>query len=93
MVHPIYPIDEDGNIKIRPIGVVRSPVVEQQTGGFADVESEIVLDQQFEPLLHGFEEFSHAIVLYWLREVDAYTPQRRPQGREDVPVLGILATR
>ena len=92
-MHPIYPRDDEGNIKIRPIGYVRSPVSRQQTGGFLDVESQIVLEPQFEPLLHGVDEFSHVVVVYWLEEIDKYTPQRRPQGRDDVPELGILATR
>ncbi len=92
-MHPIYPVDEQGNIKIRPIGYVRSPIQHEQTGGFLEVESEIVLEPQFEPLLHGIEDFSHLNVLYWLAGIHACTPERRPQGRDDVPVLGILATR
>lgn len=92
-MHPIYPLDKEGNIKIRPIGYVRSPVQGQQTGGFTDIESEICLEPDLEPLLHGIDDFSHLVVLYWLYEIDAYTPQRRPQGRDDVPVVGILATR
>lgn len=92
-MHTIYPLDEEGNIKIRPIGYVRSPVPHQQMGGFLDTESEIVLEPQFEPLLHGIDEFSHLVVVYWLDEIAEYTPQRRPQGRDDVPVVGILASR
>lgn len=92
-MHPIYLLDEEGNIKIRPIGYVRSRIRRQQTGGFRDVESEIVLDPRFEPLLSGIDDFSHLVVLYWLYEIDAYTAQRRPQGRDDVPVVGILASR
>ena len=92
-MHPIYPRDEEGNIKIRPIGYVRSPVQHEQTGGFTDVESELVLEPQFEPLLHGIDEFSHLVVVYWLGEIKAYSTQRRPQGRQDVPVVGILASR
>lgn len=92
-MHPVYPLDEEGNIKIRPIGHVRSFARHQQTGGFLDTECRIVLDPELEPLLHGIEEFSHLIVLYWLHEITTYTPQRRPQGRDDVPVVGILASR
>jgi len=92
-VHPIFPLDEEGNIRIRPIGHVRSPAREQRTGGFLDVESEIVLDPELEPLLSGIEEFSHLVVVYWLTEITACSSQRRPQGRDDVPIVGMLASR
>lgn len=92
-MHPIYPLDEEGNIKIRPIGYVRSSTRHQQTGGLLDTECQIVLDPEPEPLLRGIEEFSHLIVLYRLHEITTYTSQRRPHGRDDVPVVGILASR
>ncbi len=93
MSHPMYPVDEEGNIKLRPIGRVRSSVRMQQTGGFKDVESELVLNPELEPLLLGIDDFSHVTVLYWLGEIDAYSAQRRPQGRDDVLVVGILGSR
>jgi tRNA (Thr-GGU) A37 N-methylase len=92
-VHPIYPLDEEGNIKIRSIGYVRSSTRHQQTGGFLDSECQIVLDPELEPLLRGIEEFSHVVVLCWLHEITTYASQRRPQGRDDVPAVGILASR
>ena len=92
-MHPIYPLDAEGNIKIQPIGFVRSPVRAQQTGGFREMESEIVIRSDLEPLLHGIDEFSHLVVVYWLSEITACSEQRRPQGLEDVPVVGMLASR
>jgi hypothetical protein len=32
-MHPIYPIDNEGNIKIKPIGYAKSPVKKPQIGG------------------------------------------------------------
>lgn len=92
-VHPIYPLDAEGNIRIRPIGVVRSPVARQQTGGFGETESEIVLRPELAPLLEGIDEFSHIAVLYWLSEIKQCSVQRRPQGLAQVPVVGMLASR
>ena len=92
-MHPIYPLDSEGNIKIRPIGRVRSPVLREQTGGFTGVRCDIELEPELEPLLLGIDEFSHLIVVYWLSHITEYSEQRRPQGREDVPVVGILASR
>ncbi len=91
-MHPIYPM-KDGLVSIKPIGVVRSPVAEPRTGGLTNVHATIEIDPTLEPLLAGFEEFSHIWVLYWLTEVPECSAARRPQGREDVPVVGILATR
>jgi tRNA (adenine37-N6)-methyltransferase len=92
-VHPIFKIDEEGNVKIRPIGYVNSPVKEPQTGGLTEIKAEIVVDKELEKALDGIEEFSHIVVLYWLNEVESYREGCRPQGRDDVPYLGQLATR
>ena len=92
-MHPIYPLDGDGNIKIRPIGTVRSGVRSQQTGGFCEIESEIVIHPELEPLLLGIDEFSHLVVVYWLSEITECSEQRRPQGLDDVPIVGMLASR
>jgi len=83
----------DGLVRMKPIGVVRSAVAEPQTGGLAAVRATIEIDPTLEPMLAGFEEFSHIWALYWLTEVGECSSARRPQGREDVPVVGILATR
>jgi len=93
MIHPIYPLDSEGNIKIRPIGTVRSGVRAQQAGGFREIEAEIVIRPELEPLLHGIDEFSHLVVVYWLSEITECSEQRRPQGLDDVPIVGMLASR
>ena len=33
------------------------------------------------------------IVIYWLDQITSYRESCHPQGREDVPLLGMLATR
>ena len=92
-MHPIYPLDDQGNIKIRPIGFVPSGVRAQQTGGFREVESEVIIRPELEPLLDGIDEFSHLVVICWLSEITAFSEQRRPQGLDDVPIVGMLASR
>ena len=91
-MHPIYPMT-DGLVRMKPMGVVGSAGAEPRTGGLAAVRATIEIDAAFEPLLAGFEEFSHIWALYWLTGVNECSSARRPQGREDVPVVGILATR
>ena len=92
-MHPIFPRDSQGNIKIKPIGYVRSPIKEPQTGGLTEIETEIVLSVDCGKCLDGIEEFSHIVVIYWLDRIKSYRESCHPQGREDVPLLGMLATR
>jgi tRNA-Thr(GGU) m(6)t(6)A37 methyltransferase TsaA len=40
------------------------------------------------------QEFSHALVVFWMHEAPAPAAmRRRPQGRADMPEIGILAQR
>ncbi len=92
-MHPIFPVDGEGNIKVKPIGYVRSPIKEPQTGGLTQIETEISLSDDFARMLDGIEEFSHIIVIYWLNRITEYRESCHPQGNERVPLLGQLATR
>ena len=80
----------------RPIGTVKSPVKEGIDYGWGDVVSEIHLDKELADGLKGIEEFSHIIVVFYMHE-STWSPKsdlvRRPQGRDDMPYLGILAQR
>lgn len=78
---------------MKPIGCVRSPVARQRTGGLRQVRAEIEVAAPLEGLLAGIEDFSHLWVLYWMSEVEESSVARTPQGREDVPVVGMLANR
>lgn len=92
-MHPIFPIDDEGNIKIKPLGYVKSPIDKPQIGGLTDIETEIVLSGDCAECLDGIEEFSHVVVIYWLNQISRYREKLRPQGKADVPLLGMLATR
>ncbi len=92
-MHTIFLMDDEGNIKLRPIGRVVSPIKEPQVGGLTGVESEIPLSEEFSRLLEGIDEFSHIIVVYWLDKITGYRESCHPQGNENVPMLGQLATR
>lgn len=80
----------------RPVGVVRSPVTEPVDEGWGSIVSEVCIDREYAPGLQGLEQFSHAIVVTWLHLAD-FDPekhlQRRPQGREDMPNVGIFSQR
>jgi len=92
-MHLIFPTDNEGNIKIKPLGYVKSPIKEPQTGGLIQIETEIVLCDDCANCLDGIEEFSHIVVIYWLDQITSYREKLHPQGRKNVPLLGMLATR
>ncbi len=91
-MHPIFPTDSEGNIRMKPIGYIKLPG-RSQTSGLGEAEAEIILNDACARCLDGIEEFSHIVVLYWLDRVHSYRESCHPQGREDVPLLGMLATR
>jgi tRNA-Thr(GGU) m(6)t(6)A37 methyltransferase TsaA len=78
------------------IGHVDSPVKEPVDMDWGEVESNIVLNNEYAPGLLGLDQFSHAIIVTHLHQAnwDAETHLRRhPQEREDMPLLGIFAQR
>ncbi len=79
-----------------PIGTVRSPVTEGVDSGWGDVVSQIHIEAALAGGLAGLESFSHIIVLFHMHR-SSWTPAsdliRRPQGRSDMPELGIFAQR
>ena len=80
----------------KPIGTVKSPVREGVDVGWGSVVSEIHIDPEYADGLIGLEAFSHAVVVFYMHQ-SSWTPAsdliRRPQGRADMPRLGIFAQR
>ncbi len=87
---------EGTTVTLRPIGVVRSPVTDPVDEGWGNVISEIHLDEALAAGLQGLEQFSHVIVVFLMHR-SAFDPAahlvRRPQGRADMPEVGIFAQR
>jgi tRNA-Thr(GGU) m(6)t(6)A37 methyltransferase TsaA len=78
------------------IGVVHNEVKEPTDEGWGGVVSEIVLDETLRDGLDGIEAFSHLVVVYWMHraaEAEPVRMRRRPQGRQDMPEVGIFAQR
>ncbi len=78
------------------IGTVRSPVKEPVDKNWGEVVSQIDIDSKFAPGLLGIDSFSHVIVVFGMHEA-SWSPEsdlvRRPQGRPDMPLVGIFAQR
>jgi tRNA-Thr(GGU) m(6)t(6)A37 methyltransferase TsaA len=79
-----------------PIGTVKSPVREGVDSDWGNIESEIHIREEIAAGLKGLDTFSHIIVVFEMHKY-SFTPEtdlvRRPQGREDMPFLGIFAQR
>ena len=84
-------------ITLTPIGTVRNTVTEPTDTGWGQIESTIVLDEQWAGAFDGLDQFSHALVLTFLHRVaerhTAIPARRHPRNRDDMPLLGVLAQR
>jgi len=81
-------------ICMEPIGYVVNDINSPIDYGWAKVKSNIVLRDDLLPALSKLSEFSHIVVIYWIHQ--AKSPNilnRKPQNRQDMPEVGILAQR
>ncbi|MDH7487964.1 MAG: tRNA (N6-threonylcarbamoyladenosine(37)-N6)-methyltransferase TrmO [Anaerolineae bacterium] len=83
---------------VHPIGHVENGIAELDGVVWEDVESRVVLAPEYADGLDGIEDFSHIIVICYLhRREHGHACERRlrvhPQGREDLPLVGVFATR
>ena len=82
-------------IFLKPIGHVRAETVGDEVKDKERI-SQIVVNRELTEALDGIAEFSHLFVLFWLHEVtseERNTRKVHPRGREDLPLLGVFATR
>ena len=85
-----------GKIVLEPIGYVKNDVENRKDVSWGEDVSRIELEDQYYTGLQGLEEFSHAIILYYLDKAEYKREkhlQRRPQNREDMPLVGIFSQR
>ena len=83
-------------IVMEPIGYVKNEVKDRKDVAWGDDASTIVLDEQYVSGIEGLEDFSHVIILYYLDKAKYDKEkhlQRRPQNREDMPLVGIFSQR
>ena len=83
-------------MKIEPIGYVYSPRREMVDENWSDVESKIILDEEFKTGLEGLDFFSHAIIITYLHKATFdrnHHLRRHPKDRKDMPKIGIFAQR
>ncbi|MCK4459201.1 MAG: tRNA (N6-threonylcarbamoyladenosine(37)-N6)-methyltransferase TrmO [Methanosarcinales archaeon] len=85
--------DAFGKFVVKSIGIVRSPAKEPARR-WDNVVSEIVLDKEYTEGLDGLDEFSHAVIVFFLHRAGRKVVMKaRPRGRADMPLTGIFALR
>ena len=82
-------------IQLKPIGVVRNAVTQaHRDTPWDEIESEIIIDDEWRDALDGLAEFSHIWVIFYLDRITAPdSPRVRPMRRVDLPLVGRFATR
>jgi tRNA-Thr(GGU) m(6)t(6)A37 methyltransferase TsaA len=82
-------------IILKPIGFVKTEAVGDEVKDKTRI-SQIVLHKELIDALKGIEDYSHLFVLFWLNQISnkqRKTLKVHPRGRQDLPLLGIFATR
>lgn len=83
-------------IEVNSIGYVSNSIENQKDTSWGNDVSEIILDEQYGTGLLGLSEFSHLIIVYYLNKASFNMEKqlvRRPQNREDMPMVGIFSQR
>lgn len=84
-------------ICVKPIGYVIEGLSRErrERGGTTRyrIVSKIRLLDEYAEGLTGLEEYSHAIIVYWMHEAPPPRLKGRPWGEESLPEVGVFATR
>jgi tRNA-Thr(GGU) m(6)t(6)A37 methyltransferase TsaA len=86
---------EEG-IYLHPIGHVRNDFEKGPISGYEDKISEIILRPELAEGLYKLEENSHILVVFWMNRIEddeRKIHKLHPKGREDLPLVGVFATR
>ena len=86
-------MDKTGKITMRPIGKAKNIISKPVLTGWKDVITDIIFDKHYAKGLDGIEGYSHVTVVYWLGLEKECHLRHHPQGRIDVPYVGIFACR
>lgn len=85
--------DKNGAITIKPLGLAKNNVYKPMLPGWKDIVTEIVIDKKYTKGLDGIEDYSHVIIVYWMDKEKECHLKHHPQGRTDIPFIGIFACR
>ena len=87
----------DDDHALRPVGVVRSPLVRREDaprqGSEGAPDGVVVLDPSFADALQGIRVGDQLVLVTWLHEADRSIQQVHPRDEEWRPLTGVFATR
>lgn len=78
---------------LEPIGHVKNDVHDIRFNGWRELISRLVIKRRYVDALEGLEEFSHLFVVSRLHLPGKLLLKRHPRNRQDLPEVGIFATR
>ncbi len=88
-------MSSEQKIVFKPIGVIRTTAIGDEVRDKTRT-SQVVLRKELTTALDGVDGFSHLFVLFLLHAVSESQLEKvkvHPQGRKDMPLLGVFATR
>lgn len=81
-------------IQLEPIGVVHNDFGDAIPDGWETPLQRIIVETRWTAALDGLEDFSHLYVLFWMHRLKPEIALHvHPQGRPDLPEVGMFATR
>jgi tRNA-Thr(GGU) m(6)t(6)A37 methyltransferase TsaA len=82
-------------LTLKPIGHVENGIRPGEHVIWEEIDSRIVLGEEWADGLEGLEQFSHIVVIFWLdRPSNTATPLKvHPEGKQEMPLVGLFATR
>jgi len=84
------------SINLAPIGQVINGVEYPNHVKWETITSEVVIAPQLVEALDGIDGFSHILIIFYLHKVGEERRSRlkvHPQGRKELPLTGVFATR
>jgi tRNA-Thr(GGU) m(6)t(6)A37 methyltransferase TsaA len=82
-------------INLKPVGFVKTEAIGKEVRDKSLI-SQIVFSEEWAEALEGINGFSHLFVIFWLHKIgekEKKTMKVHPRGRQDMPLLGVFATR
>ncbi len=87
---------QQGSINFAPIGQVINDIEYPSHVKWENITSKVVIAPQLVEALDGIDGFSHILIIFYLHEVGEGRRSRlkvHPQGRKELPLTGVFATR
>ncbi|HHU20250.1 MAG TPA: tRNA (N6-threonylcarbamoyladenosine(37)-N6)-methyltransferase TrmO [Bacilli bacterium] len=86
----------ESSFLLKQIGVVHSEVEDKNYTDWNKVISEVHLKSEFQDGLYRLEEYSHAIIVFFMNQFNSSESDlmiKRPRDRKDMPNVGVFAQR